>query len=910
MDEDGKIEDPLDKLQMFLSEPDSVMEPQVSVKMQEYFASGGKPEVAVQMLTENYRGFAQMSSLVSNWLCDTGMDQPSIDGMVLEEMKTYAASQFDPKRADDVIFSKGVPVWLDEMISVPAWRNLIYTLAESHRNCNTLDYAITKIMEQGFETELSTLATASTYFTVFARSFKKSLLELVELDEVSLVQNLPQFRKMCCQSEHTYLYSQYILHSLYANRPLHNLRRLSQEIERGMEARPVVQNISFYLTNVSDHPQVAASISSMLSDRASNPSDVLKLHSAYSSDHPPPAEHLRHPALLEILTVDLFNPFKPVNVNYINKYIYIVAYAVSIQDPSQKDDFRIAMKGLEMVCPVCMKNPAGPEMNNLMDELLTYVNIPVVARGVLSWSARNLSDEEHYGIISNTSAYPYHLQLMRQITRMHPLLHPLVLDILETSLQKNHSWDTFELKRQLMDNLIYLMHCGPLSDVIQSLEKMNSKLDPQLINHFLLQDFIEAMLYYLSLPSTTDAARDLKESKRSLFAFLEEIKESSDLTVCPCVHLSCSSSTTNLQDRQAEVVRAAFRGNELVHPWLSPGNKGRSYGVDTEISFGNASPTQKRDSFHNVTLSMNSGLGSSKSNNNPFSSENQLNDGRRNSAFLDNSIKRVQVARACSHCRRTHAGCGDERPCKRCTQNGLDCTDSPRKRRCKSPADSTNTSPIMLSESPSAQDPDGGLSMSSATDGAGPQAEMPNFMDLPYTWDDLSMQQNPLDFLLSNNTADIGAEDLINAGEHLSPPHGSTDFSQSLIQENQRLTQRAKDLEQELEYFKSQQRRQTRFGGGQKDVSISVWSTRSDGDHLLTEYNDQFRDLIGFPDEELERLSLKQLICGSNEGITGQKTAKIRTTQGVIEVHFNSYPIINSKNQPKYYILHFILGNK
>jgi len=45
--------------------------------------------------------------------------------------------------------------------------------------------------------------------------------------------------------------------------------------------------------------------------------------------------------------------------------------------------------------------------------------------------------------------------------------------------------------------------------------------------------------------------------------------------------------------------------------------------------------------------------------------------------------KRLQVPRACSNCRRMHAGCGVERPCKRCIHNGLEssCVDVPRKKR-------------------------------------------------------------------------------------------------------------------------------------------------------------------------------------------------------------------------------------
>eukprot|EP01089_Gocevia_fonbrunei_P001457 TRINITY_DN1133_c0_g1_i1.p1 TRINITY_DN1133_c0_g1~~TRINITY_DN1133_c0_g1_i1.p1 ORF type:complete len:266 (+),score=33.52 TRINITY_DN1133_c0_g1_i1:120-917(+) len=48
-------------------------------------------------------------------------------------------------------------------------------------------------------------------------------------------------------------------------------------------------------------------------------------------------------------------------------------------------------------------------------------------------------------------------------------------------------------------------------------------------------------------------------------------------------------------------------------------------------------------------------------------------------------IKRKQVKRACSNCRKAHAGCDESRPCKRCTGSGKDdtCCDVPRKKRTR-----------------------------------------------------------------------------------------------------------------------------------------------------------------------------------------------------------------------------------
>jgi len=49
------------------------------------------------------------------------------------------------------------------------------------------------------------------------------------------------------------------------------------------------------------------------------------------------------------------------------------------------------------------------------------------------------------------------------------------------------------------------------------------------------------------------------------------------------------------------------------------------------------------------------------------------------------STKRKQVKRACSNCRKAHAGCDENRPCRRCVGGGkeLTCKDVPRKKRTR-----------------------------------------------------------------------------------------------------------------------------------------------------------------------------------------------------------------------------------
>ena len=64
------------ELERSLAAKDAIMEPGVMDSLRTYVASGGKPAAAIELLSENYRGYAQMSSLVCRWLELTAETEP------------------------------------------------------------------------------------------------------------------------------------------------------------------------------------------------------------------------------------------------------------------------------------------------------------------------------------------------------------------------------------------------------------------------------------------------------------------------------------------------------------------------------------------------------------------------------------------------------------------------------------------------------------------------------------------------------------------------------------------------------------------------------------------------------------------------------------------------------------------
>ncbi len=79
------------ELERTLAAKDAVMEPGVMDSLRTYVASGGKPAAAIELLSENYRGYAQMSSLVCGWLELTEETEPSA-----HKHAQARAAQFSP----------------------------------------------------------------------------------------------------------------------------------------------------------------------------------------------------------------------------------------------------------------------------------------------------------------------------------------------------------------------------------------------------------------------------------------------------------------------------------------------------------------------------------------------------------------------------------------------------------------------------------------------------------------------------------------------------------------------------------------------------------------------------------------------------------------------------------------------
>jgi negative elongation factor C/D len=297
------------------SQRDYIMEPSIFLQLKRYFQAGGEPELVIDQLSQNYTATAQMANLLAEWLVAAGMDIQEVQAMVENHLKDMILKSFDPKKADTIFTEEGeTPSWLTMLIEHKTWRDLIYRLAEEYPDCLMLNFTIKLISDAGHQSEITSISTAAQQLEVFSRVLKTSITKILAKnpsDGEEWQKSIAELAKMVCFGQHTYIYSQILIHVLaQETKGGANMKRLAQEIQRyalknGLNVTPIT--MALYGNAQIEHPQACEALSSMLTRNCLNPADINVLYRCYSSNSPPPPiDLIRNPQFLDLLVDSLF----------------------------------------------------------------------------------------------------------------------------------------------------------------------------------------------------------------------------------------------------------------------------------------------------------------------------------------------------------------------------------------------------------------------------------------------------------------------------------------------------------------------------------------------------------------------------------------------------------------------------
>lgn len=491
------------------SSTDYIMEPSIFDTIKKYFMHGGEPGPVVDLLSDNYTAVAQTVNLLAEWLIITGVPVEEVQLIVENHLKNLIMKHFDPKKADTIFnLEGGAPSWLTEMIEHSIWRKMLYILAEQHPNCLMLNFTIKLVSDSGYESEINSVAVASQQVEVFSKVLKTSTGKFAQEGIEKQQKNLNEIIGLSLRGEHTYLYSQMLLNSLYEkdkNNAIESgsfiAKRISQEIE--LAAREKSYNVTPYtlaFTNAAAFPKVYSGLDSMLTKNVLNTSDITNLYKFYSGDEPPPVSLIRNTRFLNMLINYFFELNTKPNPEHKNKYSYLLAYATSVSEVYDNQNERISINkseledtqiAIENAHTICSENKASSDILGDLSELFKCMLYPVVSIGIIKWIELIILDPSYFKL--NTDDCPIHLILLDEIIQHQKILHDRVLNLL-IKLFLNNFPDLdyvfqIQLKKTIIERMINLISRGHVLPTVAFINQCwkEQDTDMSLIRHFVIE---------------------------------------------------------------------------------------------------------------------------------------------------------------------------------------------------------------------------------------------------------------------------------------------------------------------------------------------------------------------------------------------------------------------------------------
>ncbi|KAG0170525.1 Negative elongation factor C/D [Apophysomyces sp. BC1021] len=514
--------------------------------LSEYLKEGGDPTDAVNLLSDSYIGVPSMCNLTAESADFVGLDSQNI---LLSAIKQMLTQKFDSKRCDSVFMKKDdqvAPEWLDIIIQDPYWRQTIYELMETHPRSMFLNFAVLRIAENGYGSEVSQLKTASSYVKIYNYILGDSISKQVSADDLEFEDNLPEFLRLCCEREETYLYAQILIRKLRDEFDGLPFLRLARQLEnaalkRGQRqtehfSNDSTQFVEHLRTYMSEAPlQLSKALNTILSKRSVTPGDIMVIHRFYTSTNPPESHHICNYELINILLKVVYVPNSghQLNQDTLERVIYIIAYATTFNDAlpreEQRDKIDKVCTTLTTLCGA-LKDPKGVNFRGSLPTIIQSRKVPVASLAILYWIEYLSLHTPYYETYYRTSVTPLPHLLLDEIANENPLQQPIVFDIVKRCLMYNYQNFAPEilmaLRTNWIDRLLNLVALDYTMPVLKFMKEVGPELDRSLSVYFLLDIakppcsmiFIEHVADIVaSIPQMLSSNKQIQESVESFF---------------------------------------------------------------------------------------------------------------------------------------------------------------------------------------------------------------------------------------------------------------------------------------------------------------------------------------------------------------------------------------------------------
>ena len=137
-----------------------------------------------------------------------------------------------------------------------------------------------------------------------------------------------------------------------------------------------------------------------------------------------------------------FKPGSAINPDHKEKYLHVLAYAVSGHDkPLDSDqsleEFQHTKKAVETAHLICSRaSVSHAELQVEIPTIFECMKVPVVCMGVVRWVEHMLTDSTFFEEAAESSSL--FLVLLDEATSCHSLQHPHVLELLERLIEGSY----------------------------------------------------------------------------------------------------------------------------------------------------------------------------------------------------------------------------------------------------------------------------------------------------------------------------------------------------------------------------------------------------------------------------------------------------------------------------------------
>jgi len=323
-------------------------------------------------------------------------------------------------------------------------------------------------------------------------------------------------------------------------------------------------------TESGGHPEIAQVIRSVISERKCSSENFLRLRQIYDPNMnlkaaEMPIWPIRRPEIFTLLTTQLFDPFKKLSDDDKLNGAYILAVgSARVYGKTMEEDVWKALQECINICKdpetITLKGLAkGSERMQRLESLLKQY--PPASTGVIRFVRACLLEETIHVKSFFSAGVMTLMHLLRRAVISHPLQRLIVFFTLSNALSIRptnlHQTRLLEIKCAFVDELIFLMVCGFVSQV---LEHIKAKAEADELEEGVLSDFVVKLANVaggdfsvhfatltLQLLSTKPCARAIRNThNKSTIKVFNDLKQRCNSTIQFAANMPSSAVSSSV----------------------------------------------------------------------------------------------------------------------------------------------------------------------------------------------------------------------------------------------------------------------------------------------------------------------------------------------------------------------------